>query len=203
MKLYYSPGVCSHATHITLFESGLKFESEAIDKATKKLKDGRDFTKLNPKGYVPAIETDKGEVLTEGVAIMQWIAEQAPAKNLMPKYGTWEHNKAQEWLNYIATEIHKGFSPLFNKELPEAYKNTLKEKMAQKFEYLSNHLKGKDFLFGKQFTVCDAYLYTVLGWTKWVGIDLSKWPVLLGYAEKVRMRPAVQSAIKAEGLDKQ
>src|SRR5262249_40595085 len=159
------------------------------DKKTKKLKDGRDFWKVNPKGYIPTIETDKGEVLTEGVAIMQWIAEQAPAKNLMPKYGTWEHNKAQEWLNYVATEIHKGFRPLWSKDTPDSYKNTVKENLAKKFEFLSNSLKGKDFLMGKQFTVCDAYLYTILGWTKMVGIDLAKWPVLMGYCEKVRMRP--------------
>jgi glutathione S-transferase len=200
MKFYYSPGACSHASHIALFESGIKFEAEAIDKKTKKLKDGRDFWKVNPKGYIPALETDKG-VLAEGVAIMQYVAEQAPAKNLMPKAGSWDHNKAQEWMNYIATEMHKGMSPLFNKDLPDSYKTTIKENLNKKFDFLTTQLTGKDFIFGNQFTVCDAYLYTILGWTKHLGIDLSKWPALMSYVEKVKMRPSVQAAIKAEGLN--
>ncbi len=198
MKLYYSPGVCSRASHIALAESGLKYEIEALDKATKKTKDGRDFMKLNPKGHVPALELDNKEVLTEGAAIMQWVADQAPEKNLLPKVGTWDRYRAIEWLNYIATDIHKGFSPLWSKDVGAAYKEMVLATMAKRFDYLANSIKGKDWLLGKNFSVCDGYLFTVLSWTKMLNIDMSKWPTLMGYVEKVGARPAVKAVVAAE-----
>lgn len=198
MKLFFSPGACSRASHIALYESGLKFEAEQVDGKAKKTKSGADFWKIAPKGQVPALLNDKGELLTEGSAILQYIADQAPDKNLIPKAGTWERYKAQEWLNYVATEVHKGFSPLFNKDMPDAAKEIFRANLGKKFDYLSTELKGKDYLMGKQFTVGDAYLHTVLNWTKNVNIDLSKWPVLMGYVEKVSSRAGVQQAIRAE-----
>ncbi len=199
MKLFFAPGACSRASHIALYESGLKFEAEQLDPKTKKTKSGEDYYKITPKSQVPALLSDKGELLTEGSAIMQYIADQAPDKKLMPKAGTWERYKAQEWLNYIAAEVHKGFSPLFNKDMPEAAKEIFRANLGKKFDYLSAQLKGHDYLMGNQFTVADGYLHTVLNWTKHLNIDLSKWPVLMGYVEKVSSRPGVQAALKAEG----
>jgi glutathione S-transferase len=198
MKLFFAPGACSRAPHILLYESGLKFEAEAIDGKTKLTKSGQDYLKIAPKGQVPALVNDKGQLLTEGAVIMQYIADQAPEKNLIPKTGTWERYKAQEWLNYVSTEIHKGFSPIFNKDVPEATKEMYRTALGKKFDYLSEELKGRDYLMGQQFTPADAYLHTTLNWTKHVGIDLSKWPTLMGYVERVSARPAVQAAIKAE-----
>jgi glutathione S-transferase len=200
MKLYYAPGACSMASHISLLATGLKFEIDQVDMTTKKTKSGKDFMKINSKGYVPCIETDKGEVLTEGCAILQYIADQAPEKNLIPKNGTWERYRAQEWLNFIATELHKGYSPLFKKGYPEAARAMVIETLNKRFEWLSQQVKPGKFLLGSHFTVCDAYLHTVLSWSKHVNVDLSKWPVLLGYAERVSTLPQVQAAVKAEGI---
>lgn len=198
MKLYYVPGVCARASHIALAESGLKYEIEALDVKTKKTKDGRDFWKLNPKGYVPALELDNKEVLTEGVAIMQWVADQAPDKHLLPKVGTWDRYRGVEWLNYIATEIHKGFSPLWNKDLPASYREVVVANLSKKFDYLTEQLRGKEWIMGKTFTVCDGYLFTTLSWTKVLNIDMSKWPTLMGYVEKIGSRPAVKAVLQIE-----
>ncbi len=202
MKLYYSPGSCSLASHVALFASGVKFEVEQVDTKAKKTKSGKDYSKINPKGYVPCLETNDGHFLTEGAVILQYIADQASEKNLIPKAGTWDRYRAQEWLNFIATEIHKNYSPLWNKDLPEATKKTATERLTNRVEWLNQQLKPGQFLMGSHFTVCDAYLFTVLNWSRAVKFDLTKWPNLMGYVEKVTNLPAVQSALKAEGLTK-
>ena len=194
MKLFISPGACSLASHIVLQDSGLKFTTETVNWENGQI------NQITPKGYVPALELDNGQILTEGAAILQFIADQVPSKNLIPANGTLERYRAQEWLNYISTEVHKGFSPLFNdKTLPEARALATIE-LEKKFEFLSNSLKGHTFLMGNQFTVCDAYLFTVLSWSKHVNVDLSKWPVLLGFVEAAKNRPGTMAALKAEKL---
>ncbi len=202
MKLYYSPGACSLASHVALFASGVKFEVEQVDTKAKKTKSGKDYTKINAKGYVPCLETNEGQILTEGAAILQYIADQAPEKKLLPKNGTWERYKAQEWLNFIATEIHKSYSPLWSKDLPEATKKAAHERLTNRLEWVNGQIKPGQFLIGSQFSVCDAYMWTVLNWSRAVKFDLTKWPNLMGYVEKVSTTPAVQSALKAEGLTK-
>lgn len=205
MKFYYSPGACSMATHITLLELGIPFEAIKLNKENKQ----PDFLKMNPKGYVPMIVTDKGEPLTEGVVIMQYLADQKPEKNYLPQLGTWERYKAMEMLNYLATEVHKGFTPMWSADRwvtqPEGnmqLKTALTENLAKKFDYLSEQLKGKEFLFGNTFTACDAYAFTTVSWSRVLKMDMTKWPALLGYVEKISTRPTVQAAMKAEGLVK-
>lgn len=199
MKLYYSPGACSLATNIVLHEVGMKFDLEPVNLKTKHYKGG-DFWQVNPKGYVPVLQLDSGEILTEGVAIMQYIADQKPEAGLMPKAGTLERYHAQEWLNFVSSEIHKGFSPLWIPSLPESYRETVLVTLGKRFDYLSNHLSNRQFLMGAQLTAADAYLFTVLSWTGILKVDLTKWPVLLGFMERVKNRPAVQAAMKAEGI---
>lgn len=201
MKLFYSPGACSLASHIVLHETGLKFEAFPVNTKDKTWKGG-DFKKINSKGYVPALQLDNGEVLTEGVAIMQYLADQKPEAKLIPKAGTFERYRCQEWLNYISTEVHKGFSPLWNPKTPDAAKPVIKENLAARFDWLSTQMKNNSFLMGNQFTVADAYLFTILSWAPHVQIDLSKWPALMGFTEKVKNRPATMAALKAEGLVK-
>jgi glutathione S-transferase len=201
MKLYYSPGACSLSPHIALNEAGLVFDSESVDLAKKKTKSGADYRAINPKGAVPALQLDNGQVLTEGSAIVQYIADQKPATKLAPAAGTLERYRLQEWLNYVASEVHKGFSPLFNPKIPEDWKKVVTDNLATKFDYLSKQLQGKDYLMGT-FSVADAYLFTILGWTKYFNIDLAKWPVLVKYMERVGARPAVKAALEAEARDK-
>jgi glutathione S-transferase len=200
MKLYYSPGACSLSPHIVLREAGLSFEIEKVDLRTKKTESGKDFTAINPKGYVPALQLDDGSLLTEGPAIVQYIADKAPQSKLAPAHGTMERYRLQELLNFISTEIHKGFSPLFNPSYPEEVKKTFRENLGKRFDNLNGPLEKGPFLMGEQFTVADAYLFTVLNWCQWVNIDLSKWPVLQAYQGRVAARPHVQAALKAEGL---
>ncbi len=200
MKLYYSPGACSLSPHIVLREAGLSFEVEKVDLRTKKTESGKDFTAINSKGYVPALQLDDGSLLTEGPAIVQYIADKAPQSKLAPAHGTMERYRLQELLNFISTEIHKGFSPLFNPSYPEEVKKTFRENLGKRFDHLNGPLEKGPFLMGEQFTVADAYLFTVLNWCKWVDIDLSKWPVLQAYQGRVAARPHVQAALKAEGL---
>jgi glutathione S-transferase len=197
MKLYYSPGACSLSPHIVLREAGLAFDAEAVDLGAKKTKSGADYKAINPKGAVPALQLDNGQVLTEGSAIVQYIADQKPATKLAPAAGTLERYRLQEWLNYIASEIHKGFSPLFNPKATDEWKQVVKDNLAAKFDYLSKQLQGKDYLMGA-FSVADAYLFTILGWSKHLNIDLAKWPVLSQYVERVGARPAVKAALEAE-----
>jgi glutathione S-transferase len=201
MKLYYSPGACSLSPHIVLREAGLAFDVESVDLGSKKTKSGADFKAINPKGSVPALQLDNGEVLTEVAVIVQYLADQKPATKLAPPAGTMERYRLQEWLNYIASEIHKGFSPLFSPKASEEWKQIVKDNLATRFDFLSNKLKGKDYLMGA-FSVADAYLFTILSWAKGLKIDLAKWPVLATYVERVAARPAVKATLEAEAKGK-
>lgn len=202
MKLYYSPGACSMASHIALIEAGLQFETEKVNLKTpeKTTSSGQNFTRINPKGYVPALETQTGDILTEGAAILQYIADRTPEKELAPRAGTFERYKLQEWLTFISSEVHKSMSPLFNPKTPEAYRDIAKAHLSRRLDWVQEQLQGRPFLMGQTFTVADAYLFTVLGWSKMLGLDLTKWPGLMGYVERVGSRPAVRQAMKAEGL---
>ena len=200
MRLYFSPGACSLSPHIVLREAGLGFDLEQVDLKAKKTKNGEDFTRINPKGQVPVLGLDNGEFLTEGPAIVQYIADRKPEAGLIPAAGTMERTRVQEWLNFITSELHKGFSPLFRPSTPEGYKTISKENLANRFAYLDGHLAGRDYLLGKPFTVADAYLFTVAGWSKPMNIDLGRWPNLNCFQERVGARPKVREALKAEGL---
>ena len=200
MKLYYTPGACSLSPHIALHEAGLHFEIDKVNLGTKKTDAGVDYNTINSKGYVPALEINNGQLLTEGTSIVQYIADLAPEKKLAPLAGTLERYRLQEWLNYIATEIHKGFSPLFNPKMPEDSKISAKKRLAKRIDFVAENLVGKDYLLGENFTVADAYLFTVLGWSGSLHFDLSPWPILKTYLERVAARPAVKAAMKAEGL---
>jgi glutathione S-transferase len=203
MKLYYSPGACSLSPHIAFREAGLPVTLVKTSTKTHQLDDGTDFYTINPRGYVPVLELDDGERLTEGPVIVQYLADRNPASDLAPAAGTIERYRLQEWLNFITSELHKQFSPLFAANTPAEYREILKEKIGKRLDWLSGELKGKDYLMGKQFTVADGYLYTILRWTGFVGIDLAKWPVLAAYEARVAARPKVQEALVAEGLVKQ
>jgi glutathione S-transferase len=202
MKLYYSPGACSLSPHIVSRELGLPVELKKVNNKDKTFDGGGDFRKVNGKGYVPALELDNGQVLTEGPAIVQYLADQKPEAGLAPKAGSFERYKLQEWLNFITSELHKAFSPLFRPNTPEDYKPVAKENIGNRLQWLDQQLAGKDYLMGKTFTVADAYLFVVVGWSKHVGIDTSKYPNLSAYLARVGARPKVQEALKAEGLVK-
>ena len=200
MRLYFAPGACSLSPHIVSRELGLPLELKKVSTKDKTMEGGGDYRTINPKGYVPALELDDGAVLTEGPAIVQYLADRKPDAGLAPKAGTIERYRLQEWLNFITSEIHKQFSPLFRPTTPEEYKKIAKENLANRFEWLDKQLGGKEFLMGNGFSVADAYLYTVLRWTKPMQIDLSRWPNLVAYMERVGARPKVKDALKAEGL---
>jgi glutathione S-transferase len=200
MKLYYSPGACSLSPHIALREAGLPFEAVLASTKTHKLADGTDFYTLNPKGYVPLLELDNGERLSEGPAIVQYIADLAPASGLAPAAGTMARYRLIEWLNFITSELHKGFSPLFNPAMPEEGKAIYRQKLQDRFRWVDSQLAGRDYLMGDTFTVADAYLFTVSGWGHLVGVDLSGFSHLGAYLGRVRARPAVQDALRAEGF---
>ena len=197
MKLYLTPYACSLSPHIALREAGIPFDIEVVDLGTKKTRSGGNYTSVNPKGYVPALEIEGGQVLTEGPAIVQYIADQKPASKLAPPAGSFERYRLQEWLNFITSELHKSVGSLFANP-PEAWKETVKTRVASRFDTLSKSLQGKDYLMGSTFTVADAYLFVILSWTSHVGIDLSKWPVLTAYFERIKARPAVKAALDAE-----
>ncbi|HEX2540726.1 MAG TPA: glutathione transferase GstA [Caldimonas sp.] len=200
MKLYYSPGACSLSPHIVLIESGLAFEPVLASTKTHKLQDGTDYYTINPKGYVPLLELDNGERLTEGPAIVQYIADQVPAKGLAPANGTMARYRLQEWLNFITSELHKGVGGLFNAAMPEEAKALMKAKAAERFKWVDSQLEGKSYLMGDAFSVADAYLFTVTNWTRHVGIDISALKNLGAFQARMAARPAVQAAMKAEGL---
>jgi glutathione S-transferase len=202
MKIYYSPGACSLSPHIVARELGLSFDLKKVNTKDKTIEGGGDFWKVNARGYVPALELDDGQVLTEGPAIVQYLADRKPEAGLAPKAGSTERYQLQEWLNFLTSEIHKGFSPLFKPNTPEEYKKISKENLANRFDWLDKQLTGKDYLMGKAFTVADAYLFVLLNWTKFQSIDLAKWPTLAAYQQRVGARPKVQEALKAEGLVK-
>jgi glutathione S-transferase len=200
MKLYYSPGACSLSPHIVLREAGLAFEPVLASTKSHKLQDGTDYYSINPLGYVPMLELDDGTRLREGPAIVQYIADQVPTKNLAPANGTLPRYRLQEWLTFIGTEIHKGFSPLFNPAMPEEGKKISRDRLASRFEWVNTELAGKTYLMGEHFSVADAYLFTVTNWAKLMDIDLAPYPNLVALRERVAARPAVQEAMKAEGL---
>jgi glutathione S-transferase len=200
LKLYYSPGACSLSPHIVLREAGLPFELALASTKTHKLADGTDYYTINPKGYVPLLELADGQRLSEGPVIVQYIADQVPASQLAPPAGTMARYRLMEWLNFITSELHKGFSPLFNPATPEEYKQLARTRLAERLTWVDAQLEGKDYLMGETFTVADAYLFTVAGWGKYVGLDISSLARLSGYMGRVAARPAVQAALKAEGL---
>jgi glutathione S-transferase len=199
MKLYYMPGACSLAPHIALREAGLPFDLEQVDRS-KKTASGADYWTINPKGAVPAVKLDDGQVLTEAAVIQQYIADKAPGKKLAPAAGTPERLRLQEWLNYVASELHKGIGQLFNPAMPDEYKEAVKKGLAaRQFAYLDKALAGKDYLLG-DFSIADGYAFTVLNWTRLHKIDLSAFPHVVAYMQRVAARPAVQAAMTAEGL---
>ncbi|MGA2777587.1 MAG: glutathione transferase GstA [Steroidobacteraceae bacterium] len=200
MKLYYSPGACSLSPHIVLLEAGLPFTKEKVDIRAKKTESGADYLAINSKGAVPALQLDNGAVLTEGAVITQYLADQKPDSTLAPRAGTLERYRVMELLNYIAAEVHKNFSPLFNPKASSDVKDLALANLSAKFDWLSGFLGSKTYLLGDNFTLPDAYLFTVLNWTARVGIDLKKWPVLAAYHARVAQRPKVQEAMRAEGL---
>jgi glutathione S-transferase len=198
MKLYYSPGACSLSPHIILRELGIPFEIDRVHGGTKKTSTGVDFKTINPLGYVPVLQLDDGETITEGVAIVQYLADRKPESKLAPPPGSFERVRLQEWLTFISSEVHKSFSPIFAKTLSDDAKQFFKDKLATRFAYLNEQLAKRPFLLGDTFTVADAYLFTVLRWTKPVGIDLGEWPSLKAYADRIGERPAVKAALEAE-----
>ena len=200
MKLYYSPGACSLSPHIVLLEAALPYTLEKVDLVTKKTAAGVDYLTINSKGSVPALQLDDGKVLTEGPAIVQYLADKKPDSGLAPRAGTFERYQLMEMLNYITSEVHKNFTPLFHKEAAAEWKTAARTALGQKFDWLSTFLQGKTFLIGNNFTVADAYLFTVLNWPAHVGLDMSKWPVLTGYHSRIAQRPKVQQAMREEGL---
>lgn len=202
MKLYYSPGSCSLASHILLREAGLAFEPVLAPTKTHKLPDGSDFYTINPLGYVPVLELDDGTRLRENVAVHQYIADLAPMKNLAPASGTLARYRLQEWLGFISSEIHKSFGPLFNADMPEEGKQIYRDKLVSRFKWLDGELAGKEYLMGEHFSVADAYLFAVTRWAKPQGVDLAGLANLLAHHERVAARPAVVEAMQFEGLGK-
>lgn len=202
MKLYFTPGACSMAPHILLRESGQKFDLEQVDLASKKTKSGADYKKVNGKGYVPALQLDNGEVITEAPIILQYIADQKPEAGLIPKAGTMERYRTQEWLNFVTSELHKGLGALFNPAVPDAYRTIAIDRVGTRLDFLESKLQGKQYLQGDKFTAPDAYLFTILSWAPHLKVSLDKWPGIQAYLGRVAARPQVQATLKAEGLTK-
>lgn len=198
MKLYFSPGTCSMSPQIALSEAGIPVELVKVDLKTKKTAGGGDYLAINPKGYVPALLMDNGEVITEGPAIVQYIADLAPASHLAPANGTLARIRLQEMLNFITSELHKGFSPLFNPQAPAEWKAVVRTTLGTRFDYLSQCLANQPYLLGDTFTVADGYLFTVLGWCQWVDINLAKWPVLTAFCARVAERPKVKAVLELQ-----
>jgi glutathione S-transferase len=202
MKLYYSPGACSLSPHIVATEAGIPIELEKVDLAKHQTASGKDFMAINPKGYVPTLQLDDGSVLTEGPAIVQYLADQKPASGLAPANGTPDRYRVQEWLNFIGTELHKNFGPLFNPATPDAVKESSKANIAKRLAYLNDQLANRQYLMGNNFTVADAYAFTIVNWTNFVKIDLKPYPNVAAYMGRVGARPKVQETLKSEGLMK-
>jgi glutathione S-transferase len=200
MKLFYTPGACSISPHIALCEAGISHTIDKVDLKAKKTEGGADYLAINPKGYIPALQTDSGEVLVEGVAIVQYIADQKPESGLAPKAGTMERYRLMEWLTFISSELHKAFSPLFNAAMPDEGKKIFRDRLAQRWAYVDKQLAGKDYVMGKTFTVADGYLYNMTRWAKRVEMDLSAFPNIAAFITRVEARPKVIEALKAEGL---
>ena len=202
MKLYYSPGACSLSPHIALCEAGVKFDLVKTVLQTHTLADGSDYYRITAKGQVPLLELDDGARLSEGPVILQYIADHAPASGLAPAYGTMERYRVMEWLNFITSELHKGYSPLFNPKMPAEAKEIFLAQLTNRFGYVDARLEGQDYLMGKQFSIADAYLFTVTNWAPKVGLDLTGFKNLEAFNTRMKARPAVQNALKGEGLMK-
>ena len=200
MKLYYSPGACSLSPHIALCEAGLPYELLRVDLMQKTTEDERDYLIVNPFGYVPTLELDNGEILLEGPAIIQYIADQVPDKGLAPPNGSLDRYRLQQWLNFISTELHKGIGALYNPALPDGAREMFIGLVSKRLNVLAPMLENKLFLMGDDFTVADGYLFTVLGWCPHLDFDLSPWPALGAFLGRVAARPAVQQALGEEGL---
>jgi len=200
MKLYFTPGACSMAPHIILREAGLPFDLEKVDLSTKRTASGEDFLEINPKGYVPALKLDNGEVLTEAAVILQYLADQKPEAGLIPEYGTQERYRLMEWLNFVSSEVHKQFAPMFHPEIPGEWRRHQIEVLGQRFGLLTEQFNENPYFMGNSFTVVDAYLFTVLSWSEMLKIDLEPWPKLKDYIARIADRPAVKETMKAEGL---
>jgi glutathione S-transferase len=199
MKLYFTPGACSLHPHIALREAGLPFELVRVDlRAHKLARDGEDYYAVNPKGYVPLLELDDGTRLAEGAVIDQYIADRNPDARLVPRPGTIERYRAQEWLHFIATEVHKQFSPLFSATTPDEVKAQLRQRIAGRFDLIEKTLAKQPYLLGDTFSVADAYLFNMLRWTEHTGIDRANWPALVAFFDRVSQRPSVQAALEAE-----
>jgi len=198
MKLYFSPGACSLAPHIVIRELGLDAEVEAVNLGTKVTASGADFRAINAKGYVPVLVLDDGVLLTEGAVIVQYLADSKPEADLLARPGTLERYRTQEWLNFVASELHKGFSPLFRKDCPAEWQAVVRDTLKTRFQVVDGHLADKAYLMGERFTVVDAYLFTVLGWARYTHLDLSAYPNVTAYQARIGERPAVRAALAVE-----
>jgi glutathione S-transferase len=202
MKLYFSPGACSLAPHLLLREVGATFNLEQVDNKAKKTKSGLDFWQINPKGYVPVLELDDGRRLTEAPAILQYIADQYPDSGMAPHCGSFERYRVVEWLNFITSELHKTFGPLFKENTPAEYKTIAKENLSKRYAYLEEQLARHQYLHGDKFSIADCYLFVVSNWLHRVGLDIAKWPAVKAYWDRIAARPKVQEAMQTEGLKK-
>ncbi|HET9904007.1 MAG TPA: glutathione transferase GstA [Xanthobacteraceae bacterium] len=200
MKLYYAPGACSLSPHIVAREAGVAVDLERVDNRKKQTASGEDYWQINPKGQVPALRLDDGEILTEGPVIVQYIADQAPGSGLVPPAGSRERYRVLEWLNFVTSELHKNFTPLFRPNTPDDYKPIARENLAGRCDFIERHLAGRQYLVGEAFTAADAYLFTVLRWSALQHIDLSRWPNISAYMTRIAARPKVKEAMQAEGL---
>lgn len=200
MKLFYAPGACSVSPHIALCEAGIPHQIEKVDLKAKKTESGADYLAINPKGYIPALQLDNGEMIVEGAVIVQYIADQKPESGLAPKAGTMERYRLQEWLTFISSELHKTFSPLFNAAMPDDAKKIFRDRLAMRFAYVDKHLTGKNYLMGSNFSVADGYLYNMVRWARRVELDLSACPNVTAFEARMEARPKVAEALKAEGL---
>ena len=200
MKLYYSPGACSQAPHIVLREANVAFDLVKTDIRAKKLEDGSSYLAINPKGAVPALQLEDGTVLTENAAILQYVGDLAPESGLFPRLGDFTRYRVLEWLNYVSTELHKGFGPLWSPTAPDRLKQVTREMLAKKFDYVQEQLGDGPYLLGDRFTLPDAYLFVILNWTHIHDIDLARWPGLTGYQQRVAEGPRVAETLGAEGF---
>ena len=200
MKLYYSPGACSQAAHIVLHETGFSHDSVRVDLSAKTLEDGSDYLRINPKGAVPALELENGEVLTENAVILQYLGDRSGSSDLFPPLGDFRRYRVLEWLNFVATELHKGFGPLWNPGSASEWKQATRDQLGKKFDYVEQQLGDQPFLTGNRFTIADAYLFVMLGWTAMNDIDLGRWPGLTAFYERAAERPSVRQVLEFEGL---
>lgn len=202
MKLYYAPGACSLAVNIALHEAGIPFELDRVDNKAKVTKGGENFWDVNPKGVVPVLKLDNGDVMTEAVALLLYVADRKPELGLMPKPGTPDYYRALEWLTFIATELHKQFTPLFKDGTPADYRPVAKDNVLKAFTFVDGHLAGRPWLAGDRYSIADIYLFVVSNWARFQDIDIAQWPNISDLRTRVRERPKVQDAMKAEGLIK-